>query len=203
MEKEKYTENYNYCFEDKFEIENIENRRLFINYEIDESVIDNIAFHILRYNRLDKNIPREDRQPIILYLNSPGGSVTDGFGLIDTITNSVTPVYTVNLATCYSMAFLIFLAGDKRFGMPNSTYLCHDGSSMAWDSMSKLKDRVEFETGQMEEHTKQYILSRTHISEEQYSSNKRKEWYFYSDEAKSLGVVTDIVGIDCTIEDII
>lgn len=203
MEKEKYTENYNYCFEDKFEIENIKNRRLFINYEIDESVIDNIAFHILRYNRLDKNIPRENRQPIILYLNSPGGSVTDGFGLIDTIINSVTPVYTVNLATCYSMAFLIFLAGDKRFGMPNSTYLCHDGSSMAWDSMSKLKDRVEFETGQMEEHTKQYILSRTNISEEQYSSNKRKEWYFYSDEAKSLGVVTDIVGIDCTIEDII
>lgn len=203
MEKEKYTENYNYCFEDKFEIENIENRRLFINYEIDESVIDNIAFHILRYNRLDKDIPREDRQPIILYLNSPGGSVTDGFGLIDTIINSITPVYTVNLATCYSMAFLIFLAGDKRFGMPNSTYLCHDGSSMAWDSMSKLKDRVEFETGQMEEHTKQYILSRTHISEEQYSSNKRKEWYFYPDEAKSLGVVTDIVGIDCTIEDII
>lgn len=203
MKKEKCGESYSYCLEDKFEIENIKNRRLFINYEIDEGVIDNIVFHILRYNRLDKNIPKKDRQPIILYLNSPGGSVSVGFGLIDAILSSITPVYTVNLAACYSMAFLIFLAGDKRYSMPNSTYLCHDGVSMAWDSTNKLKDKVEFETGQMEEHTKQYILSRTHISEEQYSNNKRKEWYFYSDEAKSLGVVTDIVGEDCTIEDII
>lgn len=203
MEREKIKENYNYCYEDKFQIEDLEQRHLYINGEIDENVIDSIVYHILRYNKLDKDIPKEERVPIILYLNSPGGNVTDGFGVIDAITQSQTPVYTVNLAMCYSMGFLIFLAGDKRFGMPNSTYLCHDGSSFAYDSMSKLKDRMEFETGQMEQHTKDYILSRTKIDEKVYNEKYRTEWYMYSEEAKRYDIVTHVVGKDCSLDEIL
>lgn len=203
MEREKIKENYNYCYEDKFQIEDLEQRHLYINSGIDESAIDSIVYHILRYNRLDKGIPKEERVPIILYLNSPGGNVTDGFGVIDAIIQSQTPVYTVNLAMCYSMGFLIFLAGEKRFGMPNSTYLCHDGSSFAYDSMSKLKDRMEFETGQMEQHTKDYILSRTKIDERVYDEKYRTEWYMYSEEAQKYDIVTHIVGKDCSFDDIL
>lgn len=203
MEKREMQEIYNYCFEDMFQQEDIDNRRLYINGEIDENVIDSIVYHILRFNRLDKGLPREERMPIILYLNSPGGTVTEGYGVIDAIMQSNTPVYTVNLAECYSMGFLIFLAGEKRYGMPNSTYLCHDGSSMAFDSMSKLKDRMEFEIGQMSEHIRDYVVSRTNITSKQYNENYRKEWYFYPEEAKQLGVVTHIVGTDCTIDEIV
>ena len=203
MEREMMKENYNYCYEDKFQIEDLEERHLYINSGIDEAVIDSIVYHILRYNRLDKGIPREERKPIILYLNSPGGNVTDGFGVIDAMIQSQTPVYTVNLAMCYSMGFLIFLAGEKRFGMPSSTYLCHDGSSFAFDSMSKLKDRMEFETGQMEQHTKDYILSRTKIDAKTYEEKYRTEWYMYSEEAKKYNIVTHIVGKDCNFDDIL
>ena len=94
---EKVKEVFNYCYEDKFEIEDIEQRRLYINCSIDEDVIDSIVYHILNYNRMDKDIPKENRKPIVLYLNSPGGEVTSGFGLIDAIITSKTPVYTVNL----------------------------------------------------------------------------------------------------------
>ena len=73
MEREMMKENYNYCYEDKFQIEALEERHWYINSGIDEAVIDSIVYHILRYNRLDKGIPREERKPIILYLNSPGG----------------------------------------------------------------------------------------------------------------------------------
>ena len=203
MEKEKLKESYSYCYEDRFQIEDLEERHLYINSGIDEAVIDSIVYYILRYNRLDKGIPREQRKPIILYLNSPGGTITDGFGVIDAVLQSITPVYTVNLAMCYSMGFLIFLAGEKRFGMPNSTYLCHDGSSFAFDSMSKLKDRMEFETGQMERHTKDYIISRTKITEKTYDEKYRTEWYMYSEEAKNYDIVTHIVGKDCTFDDIL
>ena len=74
---------------------------------------------------------------------------------------------------------------------------------MAWDSMSKLKDRMEFETGQMEKHTKEYVLSRTTISDELYDNKYRTEWYMYPEEAKENGVVTHIVGKDCEIDDIL
>ena len=108
---EKAKEIFNYCLEDRFEIEDDEQRRIYINYGIDEEVIDTAVYKILRYNRMDKDIPKENRKPIIIYINSPGGSVTCGYGLIDAIIRSKRPVYTVNLAECYSMGFLIFLAG--------------------------------------------------------------------------------------------
>lgn len=194
---------YNYVYSDRYEMEDVENRRMYINSGIDEYVVTDLAYHIMRYNRMDKDILVEDRKPIILYINSPGGNVTDGYALIDAMMLSKTPVYTVNLGIAYSMGFLIFIAGQKRFSMPSATFLCHDGASGGFDSMNKLKDRIEFETGQMEQHTEEYVLERTGISKKQYRDNQRKEWYFYPDEAKKLGVVTHIVGKDCTIDEII
>jgi ATP-dependent Clp protease protease subunit len=193
---------FNYCYGDKFDIEDLEERKLYINGGIDEDVIESIVYHILRYNKLDKDIPKEERKPIILYINSPGGSVVDGYGLIDTITSSTTPVYTVNQALCASMGFLIFIAGHKRYSMEHSEFLMHDGSTFAWDSTAKMKDRMEFETIQLERMTKNYIMSHTHIDEKTYDEKYRVEWYFLPDEAKGIGVVDYIVGKDCSIDEI-
>lgn len=194
---------YNYSLEDKFIQEDIEFRHLYLNRDIDECVIETTAYHILRYNKLDNGIDPKDRKPIILYINSPGGIVTDGFSLIDTILQSKTPVYTVNVGICYSMGFLIFIAGHKRFTMEHSTFLQHDGDSYASNSTMKLQDRLKFESEQMEEHTKSYILSRTNIDEETYNEKQRIEWYMYPKEAKQYGIVDFIVGEDCSMEDII
>ena len=193
----------NLCLQDRDELYDREARRLYLNSEVDETIIDNLVYSILRWNREDKGIPTKEREPIILYINTLGGSVSDGFSLIDFILESKTPVYTVNQGVCYSMGFLIFLSGDKRYSMNNSTFLMHDGSSMAFGSVSKVKDRVEFETGQMEEHIKDYVLSRTSISDELYQEQYRKEWYMYSNEAKKYGITTHIVGVDCDIDEIL
>lgn len=202
-EDKKIHETYNYSYSDRFDFEDLENRRIYINCDIDENVIDSAVYHIFRYNRLDRDIPAEERKPIIIYINTPGGIVTDGYCLIDAIRSSITPVYTVNIGTCYSMGFLIFIAGKKRYCMQSSTFLCHDGFSGAIDSMNKLRDRVEFETGEMEEYTMNYIIEQTKITKKQYTANKRKEWYFYPNEAKELGVTDCIVGVDCDIYEIL
>ena len=193
----------NYSLLDKYDIEDFEGRRLYINDIIDNQIVDGIVYHILRYNREDKGIPVEERKPIILYVNSNGGSVPDGYALIDVIMTSKTPVYTVNQGYCYSMGFLIFLAGLKRFSMLSSTFLMHDGSTMGWDSTAKMKDRMDFETNQVEKHTKNYILSRTAIDEKLYDEKYRMEWYMYPEEAKQYGICTHIVGKDCDIDEII
>lgn len=124
MEKEKLKDTkinhvMNLSYTDEFDMNDIEERRLIINAEIDDSVIDTIVYHILRYNRLDKGLSKENRKPILLYLNSPGGSIYPGYGLISAIESSITPIYTINQGMCASMAFLIFLAGTKRFSMKN------------------------------------------------------------------------------------
>lgn len=193
----------NYCLYDKDEIIDRENRHLYLNDTVDENVIDSLVYMILRFNREDKGKEIKDRKPIILYINSPGGSVSDGFGLIDAMIASKTPIYTVNQASCYSMGFLIFLAGDKRYSMKNSTFLCHEGDGFSFGSISKMKDRLEFETIQMEKHVMDYILERTCITHDLYKENYKKEWYMYPDEAKANGVLTHIVGVDCDIDEII
>lgn len=193
----------NYTYMEMLEMETIEDRRLYIDAEIDGTVLNSVSFHITRYNRQDRGIPIEKRDPVIIYLNTPGGSATDGFGIIDIIMESKTPVYTVNQGVCYSMGLCIFLAGSKRYAMKNSTFLLHDGSAMVIGSTNKMKDRFNFISGQMEDKMKEYIVDRTSITEEQYDNNLRREWYFYPEEGKQLGVVTHIVGSDCDFDEII
>jgi ATP-dependent Clp protease protease subunit len=188
---------------DEIELEEIRERRLYINSIIDEEVVSGIVFYILKYNREDKGKDIKDRKPIILYINSPGGSVVDGYGLIDAILASKTPVYTVNQALAASMGFLIFLAGSRRFSMPHCQFLCHDGSTSGYDSSAKMRDRMEFETNFLNPMVKDYVISRTNIGPELYDEKYRVEWYMLSEEAKSHGIVTDIVGEDCDIDDII
>ena len=186
----------------KFEIEETEARRLYINYGIDETIIDDTVFHIMRFNRLDKGVPKEKRQPILLYINSPGGSVSDGYGLIDVMLTSETPIYTINQALCASMGFLIFLAGSKRFSMPHAEFLMHDGSTFALDSTAKARDRMEFE-GQIENMTKAYIMERTTIDNDLYDQKYRVEWYMLPEEAKEHGIVTHIIGKDVPLEEVL
>lgn len=167
-------------------------------------MIDTIVFHIMNYNREDKGVEVKDRKPIILYINSPGGSVYSGYALISAMQCSKTPIYTVNQGMCASMAFLIFLAGNKRFSMLHSTFLMHDGSNgIGFESASKLRDRIEYETGQLEQHTKQFVLSRTSIDDKFYDDKYRVEWYMLPHEAKEHSICDYIVGEDCDLDEII
>lgn len=193
----------NYSLSDQDDLYDRENRRLFLNDEVDESIIDSLVYMIMKYNREDKGKPVEERKPIIIYINSPGGSVTDGYGLIDAMLASVTPVYTVNQAQCCSMGFLIFIAGTKRYTMKHSQFLMHDGSTWNFGSVAKVKDRMEFETIELEAMTKQYILEHTNMTDKFYDEKYRTEFYFLPKKAKELGVADYIVGVDCSIDEIL
>lgn len=159
--------------------------------------------HILRFNYEDKGKEISERQPILLYCVSNGGSLVDGFGLIDVILNSKTPVYTINLAYQYSMGFLIGLAGSKRYATKNATYLLHDGQNFMFNSMAKIRDAAKFQE-QQENKIKEYILSRSKVTSEEYEQKYRVEWYMYASEAKDKGFTDYIIGEEnCDIDDII
>lgn len=67
----KNTYSFNFDLEDKYLLEDIENRRLYLDDEIEPELVQSVIYHILRYNRLDKDIAIEERKPIIIYINSP------------------------------------------------------------------------------------------------------------------------------------
>lgn len=186
---------------DYFYFDDIKNRRLTLKDTISVETIDEISRHILRYNAQDRGIDAENRKPILLYLTSDGGDVDAGFELIDVIENSKTPVHIINLGYCYSMAFIIYLAGHKRYASKNATFLIHDGSSYISNSSGKAQDTMDF-IAKIEKRIKEYILSRSSISAKDYTRNLRKEWYMYAEEAKEKGIVDAILGEDIDIDDV-
>lgn len=204
MPEKNNTISYSYSLEDKFLLEDLENRHLYINSEIDEQIITDVAYHILRFNREDAGKEIKDRKPIRLFINTPGGEVVSGFGLIDTIITSATPVYTINIGECASMGFLIYIAGAKRFSMPHGEFLLHEGVTGGIDSSAKMRDRIEFETGELAQQIKEYVISRTKIDKKTYDKQFRVEWYFLPKKGIELGVVDYIIGEEgCSIEDIL
>ena len=191
-----------WSIDELFYIRDLQQRKIYLTANIYQEHIDDVVRHILQINREDTGIPVEDRKPIILYCASNGGSVDAGFEIIDVILNSVTPVYTVNFGYQYSMGLLIGLAGHKRFATPNAKFLLHDGSSIMWDSGAKIQDQAEFQK-RINARIRQYVIDRTKITGKTYDKNFRREWYMFADEAKELGFTDYVVGVDCTIEDIV
>lgn len=188
--------------EDFFYLKEYQERKHFITDAIDAVSTDDLCKAILQYNKDDAGIAPEDREPIRIYLDTPGGDVSAGLRVIDVIRASITPVHIINLGICYSMGFMIFIAGHKRFASENATFLMHDGSVSASGSASKTRDLMEF-NDRVDGRLRSLVLSMTSISDEMYDAKIRKEWYMFADEAKELGVVDSILGIDCGIGDII
>lgn len=188
--------------DDLFRLQDLKNRKLYLNDGISQTSVAEIVKSILRYNEDDKDTPIEERKPILLYVVSEGGEVDSGFELIDAIQFSKTPVYTINLGYQYSMGFLIGLAGHKRYASKNAKFLMHDGSNFVYNSGAKAQDQMRFNS-RVEERIKEYILSRGNLTSDEYDAKLRVEWYMFADEAKERGFVDYIIGVDCDIDEVI
>lgn len=185
-----------------FYLQDLKQRKLFLNADIDQFSVADIVKHIMQINKEDKGLKPEERKPILLYVTSNGGEVDSGFELIDVIMNSKTPVYTINLGYQYSMGFLIGLAGHKRYATRNAKFLMHDGSNFVYNSGAKAQDQMEFNR-KVENRIKKYVLSRSTVTDEEYDSKLRVEWYLFADEAKEKGFVDYILGENCDIYEIV
>ena len=100
------------------------------------------------------------------------------------------------------MAFLIGIAGHKRFATKNAKFLMHDGSQFLYSSGAKVQDQMKFQE-KVEKRIKNYVLSKSNITSKEYDSKYRIEWYLFADEAKTNGFTDYIIGEDCDIDKII
>lgn len=182
--------------------DNIKDRKILLNQNIDENTIEIACMQILKWNKEDRHKPKEDRKPIFIYINSCGGSALIGLNLVDIIKESETPVYGVVLSYGYSMGGVIFLACHKRYMFKNSSVLIHDGSMSLSGSAGKVKDLQKFYE-RIDEKIKQTILENSNITEEEYEDNADREQYLLSNECKEKGICDKIVGIDCNIDEVI
>lgn len=169
----------------------LRNREIVWNDNIDDATID-IALYIRKWNKKDREIDADKRKPIKIFINSDGGNVDTVLHIIDMIQLSKTPVYTIGMGRVYSAGGLLLMAGHKRFVFPNTSCLIHDGSSGVIDSIGKMLDNLEF-TKKLNERIREYILSKTNITDEMYKENYRSDWFLFSTEMIELGIADEIV----------
>jgi ATP-dependent protease ClpP protease subunit len=122
----------------------LNDRRIIINQNITDDLLENVCLMILKWNSEDKNLPIDCRKRIVIYLNSDGGDVIMGSQILSIIKNSKTPIITVGFAKCASMASYILAAGNIRYCFPNTVVLYHDGQTGYVSSGNKGKDIQKF-----------------------------------------------------------
>lgn len=168
-----------------------ENRIFYIDYEIDESVLE-IQKSIISINIADNNIPVEDRIPIKILLNTPGGYLTETYSLIDVMLSSKTPIITVNVGTAYSGGFLVLIAGSKRYSLKHSKAMVHTGSGGTQGTFEQVEEQQKMYRKQIDE-MGLYILEQTKIDDKMFKKNKSKDWYMDIDEQICFGVINSVV----------
>lgn len=177
-------------------------RTLIFNREVDEGVIEDYICYILKWNKEDIDISVEKRKPIRILISSPGGNTFSANIMADVILQSKTPVVGVALDLVASASYTIYLACHERIAFENSSFLQHEGEISMENSRSKFKQTVAFFEA-METRAKDYILSRTKMNEDFYDSIYEQEFWFDSKQAVHLGVVHKIIGVDCSIDEIL
>ena len=93
-------------------------RNIFLYGQIDQEICLTTQKTLLYLDSVDQS-------DINIYISGPGGSIYDGFGLIDFMKTIKSPINTFCVGLAASMSALIFLNGDKRYMLPNSSLMLH------------------------------------------------------------------------------
>jgi ATP-dependent Clp protease, protease subunit len=173
-------------------------RTIIISDYISKGSVSDAIKSILEINEDDSEkdevVKDWERQPIQLVLNTYGGSVYDGLGLIGAMEVSQTPVHTYAIGSAMSMGLFILLMGQKRFSAPYSTLMYHQISTFAWDKLEGIKDQIK-EAERLETMMEQMLYDRSQVKPETIETYKkeRREWYIAPEEAKKLGIIDEIL----------
>lgn len=133
-------------------------------------------------------------QPITLYINTPGGSVTAGVSIIDGINilqSFGIEVIGVGTGSVMSMGIPILIACNTRKGMEFTEYMIHGVSCGNYDYLSKSIRYLEF-VKKMEDKLNTFMVKRTKMTQEFLDKYKEDEFFFDTEKAKELGIINCI-----------
>ena len=169
--------------------------RIIVLGEIDDENVNYAISQIWELNLEDFKKTVDKRDPIQLILNSPGGHVYFGFGLVDCIEASQTPIHITVQGHAMSMALPILCVGTKRYMSKRSTLMYHE---VSWETGQEKLRYHKQETKEGERLQKLYdsvILEHTKVNKKRLDEAKARnqEWYIAPAEALRLGFIDEIV----------
>ncbi|MFA5753756.1 MAG: ATP-dependent Clp endopeptidase proteolytic subunit ClpP [Patescibacteria group bacterium] len=168
----------------------LKDRIIFLGEPIDDHVANIIIAQLLFLDAENKD------QDIKFYINSPGGSVSAGLAIYDTMRYIKSDVSTICVGLAASMASLLLAAGapGKRFALPNSEIMIHQVMGGAEGQASDIKIRAEHILKTKDKmnkilaaHTGQKVATVEHDSD--------RDNFMSAEDAKNYGLIDKIIGL--------
>jgi len=162
---------------------------VFIGTPIDDQIANLVIAQMLFLAQED---PEKDIQ---LYINSPGGSITAGMAIYDTMQYVKNDVTTICIGQAASMAALLLSAGEnkKRLALPNSRILIHQPSMGGLSGQATDIDIHAREILRMREITNQLLAKHSGQKLEKVEKDVERDFIMNSQQAKEYGIVDDII----------
>ncbi|PIQ88921.1 MAG: ATP-dependent Clp endopeptidase, proteolytic subunit ClpP [Candidatus Omnitrophica bacterium CG11_big_fil_rev_8_21_14_0_20_42_13] len=166
----------------------LKDRIIFIGTPIDDNVANLIIAQMLFLQMEDVN------REINLYVNSPGGSVTAGLAIYDTMQFVKAPVSTYCVGQAASMGALLLAAGTKgkRYALTNSRIMIHQ----PWGGVQGAAADISIQANEilrLREKIEEILAKHTGQTQEKIKKDSDRDYFMSSEEAKKYGLIDEVI----------
>ena len=166
----------------------LKDRIIFLGAPIDD-VFANVVIAQLLF--LEAEDPEKD---INLYINSPGGSVTAGLGIYDTMQYVKSPITTICLGQAASMGALLLCAGTKgkRYALPNARVMIHQPMGGFQGQATEIDIHAR-EILKIRERLNDILMSHSGQSLEKIERDTERDYFMSAEETKDYGLIDEVI----------
>ena len=166
----------------------LRDRIVFIDGEINDTSANLVVAQILF---LESENPEKD---ISIYINSPGGSVTAGLAIYDTMQYVKCPVQTICLGQAASMGAFLLAGGSKgkRYALPSSRVMIHQ----PWGGVEGQESDISIqakEIGRLKELTVKHFSEHTGKNEDEVRKDMERDFFMTAQDAKAYGIIDSVM----------
>ena len=164
----------------------LQDRIIFLTGEIDDTMSNIIISELLYLDSVD---PGKD---ISIYINSPGGAITSGMGIYDTMRFIESKVITIGVGMCASMAAFLLSSGDERYVLPNAEVMIHQPLGGAQGQATDIKIAAE-RIIKLKEKLNRILAENTGQPYEKIVQDTERDNYMTAEQAKAYGLIDAVV----------
>ncbi|AXO98805.1 ATP-dependent Clp endopeptidase proteolytic subunit ClpP [Bacillus anthracis] len=166
----------------------LKDRIVIIGSEINDQVASSVVAQLLFLEAEDAE------KDIFLYINSPGGSTTAGFAILDTMNLIKPDVQTLCMGFAASFGALLLLSGTKgkRFALPNSEIMIHQPLGGAQGQATEIEITAK-RILKLKHDINKMIAEKTGQPIERVAHDTERDYFMTAEEAKAYGIVDDVV----------
>ena len=165
----------------------LKDRIIFLSGEIDDIVSNTIVSELLYLDSLN-------HEDIYLYINSPGGSITSGMAIMDTMNFIKSDVRTICLGIAASMAAFLLSCGQtgKRFALPHAEIMIHQPLGGVNGQATEIKIAAE-RILKLKKEINEILASNTNQNIKKIENDTERDYYLTAIEAQEYGIIDEII----------